>query len=328
MNRFVALPVMLAMLVCLLTGLFSPTTTFAVEGFNPKSALVLLGTSKKGGAYYPAGRKICNAVNKHILQSGVRCVALVTGGSVYNIYAVRDGVVELALTRDDLLEDAYMRKANFANQDFDDLRVIMPLYDNPLTIIVREDSAIYTVDDLIGKRINIGSKGSGRRAFSEFLFQLKKLRNEDFAEINEYGSNQIIAALCDKKTDVAFQLIGYHSKFYTNLQKQCPLRILPLSNHTIDEIIKHKPLLFKVKLSYIDHQGKTRSFQTVSTTAVLFGSANTSPELISIVVNRMAEDMNYMDTNIGMYVNTPKKIDNMFRGSVPRHAGVTHTLEN
>ncbi len=318
------LPVILTTLAWLLIGLFSPTTTFAVEGLNPKSTLLLLGTSKKGGAYYPVGSGICHAVNLQIIQSGVRCVAIVTGGSVYNIHAVKQGILELALTRNDLLEDAYRRKESFANQNFDELRIITPLYDNPLTMIVREDSDINSVDDLVGKRVNIGSKGSGRRTFSEFLFRIKNFKNNDFAEINEYGSSKVIAALCTGKTDVAFQLIAYPSSFYDNLQEQCPLRMLSLSNQTIDEIIKQKPLLFKVELSYIDNQGETRLFQTISTKAVLFSSANTSPELISIVVNQM---INFTNTDSGVRMNIPKNSGTL-SGSVPRHLGVTHMPTN
>ena len=265
---------------------------------NPNSTLLLLGTSSPGGVYFPTGLQLCRVINQVIVASGIRCLALNTGGSVYNIYAVHNYQLQMAITRNDLLEDAYLGKGDFADSPLRELRMVMPLYDNPLSIIVRADSSARKLEDLRGKKVNVGALGSGRHAFSKFLFKLKGMDKGYFAGLTGYGSSKMMPALCAGKTDAVVQLIGYPSAFYDNLHAGCAVRVLSFDERTMAAMQKQKPLLTRIKVDYRDAAGNTKSFITVSTKAVLFSAANRiSGVEMNAVLQQIRDNINYLRNN-------------------------------
>ena len=52
---------------------------------------VTIGTGGVTGVYYPAGGAICRLVNMDRKEHGIRCSVESTGGSVYNLNAIRQG---------------------------------------------------------------------------------------------------------------------------------------------------------------------------------------------------------------------------------------------
>lgn len=272
----------------------------ALKAFSNQSSLAILGTSSEGGVYYPTGVSICKVINDQLLRGGIRCVAKITGGSVYNIHAVENGNLDIAITRNDLLADAFSQRNQFENEGMSNIRLLMPLYENPFTILVRLHSDIHSVEELANKRINIGSKGSGRRSFSEALFRLKKMKESDFSEITKYSNSKVQSELCKGHTDAAFQLIGYPSDFYSSLQQHCPLRVLSLRQQTIDQMLQHQPLLEKISIDYVDNKGKTVTINTVSTKAVLFSSVNVSEHVISEIYSQILNNIGKLSKYTGL----------------------------
>ncbi|MGR3626748.1 MAG: TAXI family TRAP transporter solute-binding subunit, partial [Limimaricola sp.] len=55
---------------------------------------ISIGTGGVTGVYYPTGGAICRLVNRGRADHGIRCGVESTGGSVYNINALRSGELE------------------------------------------------------------------------------------------------------------------------------------------------------------------------------------------------------------------------------------------
>ena len=54
-----------------------------------ETQFVSIGTGGVTGVYYPTGGAICRLVNKTRKETGIRCSAESTGGSIYNINTIR-----------------------------------------------------------------------------------------------------------------------------------------------------------------------------------------------------------------------------------------------
>ena len=63
-----------------------------------RDKFIALGTSSNSGVYYPVGSEICNLLNEKRDQHKVRCLVYETGGSIYNIQALRSGELDVAIT--------------------------------------------------------------------------------------------------------------------------------------------------------------------------------------------------------------------------------------
>merc|ERR1712000_582928 len=74
---------------------------------------VTIGTGGVTGVYYPAGGAICRLVNMDRKEHGIRCSVESTGGSVYNLNAIRQGELDLAVAQSDWQYHAYNGTSQF-----------------------------------------------------------------------------------------------------------------------------------------------------------------------------------------------------------------------
>ena len=63
---------------------------------------VSIGTGGVTGVYYPTGGAICRMMAKTRSEHGIRCAVESTGGSVYNVNAVRSGELEFGVAQSDV----------------------------------------------------------------------------------------------------------------------------------------------------------------------------------------------------------------------------------
>ena len=122
-----------------------------------------VGTGELNGVYYPVGKAICEIVNRDLSIDGVRCSPEATPGSVYNIHAIQSGELEFGIVQADVNFNAYKGEGAWVGEPFLDLRSVLSLYPELVTVVARADSHIQDLADLAGRRVNVGSRGTGTR---------------------------------------------------------------------------------------------------------------------------------------------------------------------
>ncbi len=259
--------------------------TMGVGGFvHPafaKDKFIALGTSSKSGVYYPVGSGICDMVNEGRDQHLVRCLAYPTGGSIYNLQALRSGELDVAITRADLAYLAANGEGIFKDVGpMRDLRIVASLYENPVGVIVKKDSSIATVDDLPGNRINIGNLGSGKRDFSDLLFKVMGWKKGDFTEVTELSTSKMGSAFCDGGTDVLIQVMGIPATFYDQMINECSGRFVPFSIDALNRIKNAAPFLEQNTIPGGMYYSNMDKVQTVGAKAVLVTMARVDNETV------------------------------------------------
>ncbi|MBC7360646.1 MAG: TAXI family TRAP transporter solute-binding subunit, partial [Desulfacinum sp.] len=136
----------------------------AVVPAQAKTTFVTIGTGGITGVYYPTGGAICKIVNNKRDQYGIRCTVESTGGSVFNINAVLAGDLEFGIAQSDRQYQAIKGEAEWQDKGpQQDLRAVFSIHPEAITLVAAEDAGIKSVQDLKGKRVNIGNPGSGQR---------------------------------------------------------------------------------------------------------------------------------------------------------------------
>ena len=157
---------------------FSALAMAAAVGFGSASMsvsaadqrFVTIGTGGVTGVYYPAGGAICRLVNMDRKEHGIRCSVESTGGSVYNLNAIRQGELDLAVAQSDWQYHAYNGTSGFEDDGANKkLRAVFSLHPEPFTVVASKGSNIRSFEDLSGKRVSVGNPGSGQRATAEVL---------------------------------------------------------------------------------------------------------------------------------------------------------------
>jgi hypothetical protein len=105
-----------------------------------------------------------------------------TGGSVYNINTIRAGELDMGVAQSDWQHHAYSGSSKGSSKEigpFTELRAVFSVHAEPVSIVAKRDSGIKTVDDLIGKRVNIGNPGSEKEATWNVMWAAMGHTNDD-----------------------------------------------------------------------------------------------------------------------------------------------------
>lgn len=218
----------------------------AVDGLVSRShaaeSFVVIGTGGVAAVYYPAGGAICRMVNGSREAHGVRCLVESTGGSIDNIERLRSGDLQFGFAQSDWQYHAYRGTDRFSEKGaFEGLRAVFSLHPEPFTVVARADSGITHLDDLKGKRVNIGNKGSGQRATMEVVMEAKGWDHDDFADISELTSTDQSTALCDGTVDVIVMTVGHPSASMQHATTACQGIIVEVSGPAIDRLVAENP---------------------------------------------------------------------------------------
>ena len=177
-----------------------------------KKQFISIGTGGVTGVYYPTGGAICRLVNKGRKKHGVRCSVESTGGSVYNLNAIRQGELDLAVAQSDWQYHAYNGTSQFKDDGPNkDLRAVFSLHPEPFTVVASKGSGIKNFEDLAGKRVSVGNPGSGQRATAEVLMDEMGWTMDKFALPAELKAAEQSQALCDGNIDAFFYTVGHPS---------------------------------------------------------------------------------------------------------------------
>jgi uncharacterized protein len=130
-------------------------------------------TGPERGVYVEFGRDLA----KHVAEPlGIDLRVSTSKGSAENLHRLRNEKgVRLALVQSDVYSaflDSARSGSKEAHQVIDPLRVIIPLYDEEVHVVVRADSPLNFIHEIKGRRINFGPLGSGTPLTATTLYRL------------------------------------------------------------------------------------------------------------------------------------------------------------
>src|SRR5262249_8867734 len=108
---------------------------------------ITFGTANVTGVYFPVGATICKFVNSKIKEHGIGWPVESTGGSIYNLNAIRQNDLDIGFAQSDWQAHAYLGTGMFADQGPNkDLRSLFSLYSEAFTVVARADGRIRNFD--------------------------------------------------------------------------------------------------------------------------------------------------------------------------------------
>ncbi len=250
--------------------------------------VITFGAGGLNGAYYDAVQAICDGVNsKH--GSTIRCSPDPTPGSLYNIFGLSRGDLDFALVQSDAQRAAWEGTGPFAAAGPQrEIRSVLALYPEQLTLMVRTDSGIRSSMDIRGKRVDRGPSTSGRRATFERLAEALNVKSGDFAELTEHTTPVAIASLCNGTLDAALLVIGHPASSIANALRTCDVTIVPVGGSALGAFLEDNPDYSPdMILASIYPDSGLRDIPTFSVMATMLTRADMEDEIVELFASEV-----------------------------------------
>ncbi|MES2983602.1 MAG: TAXI family TRAP transporter solute-binding subunit [Pseudomonadota bacterium] len=243
--------------------------------------IITIGTGSVTGVYYPAGGAICRLINRGRKEHGIRCFVESTGGSIYNIRALRDGEISFGIVQSDWQYNAYRGEGVFADgPPFRDLRSVFSLHSEMFTVAVGKNSNIKQFSDLKGKRVNLGDAGSGMREIMQSLMELHSWTKRSFEEASELKPTDAAKELCDGKIDAMVFAAGHPNGLIQEITTNCGAKIIPVEGAEVNKLLAENPFYARTAIPGGMYQGNPQNTPTFGVKATLVTTADADEETV------------------------------------------------
>jgi TRAP transporter TAXI family solute receptor len=253
---------------------------------QPAAALTFfsVGAGDLNGAYFRAARAICELVNRGA-AGRLRCSPEATQGSIANLSGLGSGDLAFALVQSDWQRRAVEGTSIFADAGpMSDLRAVMSLHAEPFTLLVRADAGIAGVQDLSGRRVDLGHPSSGRRATTEEILAAFGLDESAFAEIYELQSGAAVSELCAGRIDATFLIIGHPNTTVARALSECGATIAPIVGDGVDRLVAGTGLYDHAAIPSGAYPELVAPVRTFGVTATMVTLADTPDALVEAMV--------------------------------------------
>jgi TRAP transporter TAXI family solute receptor len=161
-----------------------------------------IATGGTGGVYYPLGGGLANVISDNV--EGYTATISETDASVVNMQLIADGGADIAFSLGDTASDA----VNGVGADFEgspvDACALARIYDNFTQVITSADAGIASIEDLSGKRVSLGSPGSGTEVIALRILEAAAIDPDADIERQQLGVDETVQALRDGTIDAGF----------------------------------------------------------------------------------------------------------------------------
>jgi TRAP transporter TAXI family solute receptor len=261
-------------------------------------------------------------VNKNRKKTGIRCSVESTGGSVFNINAIREGELEMGVAQSDWQYHAYNGTSKFEKAGpFKDLRAVFSVHAEPGTLVVRADSGIKNFGDLKGKRVNVGQPGSGTVATFDVIEKAFGMSRKDYKLASELKASEMGQALCDNKIDAYFIMVGHPAGLIKETTTTCDAKIADIHGPAVDKLIKENSFYRYASVPAGMYTGNPDAAKTMGVGATFVSSAKVPEKVIYEVVKAVFENFDSFKKLHPAFKNLKKTEMVSASLSAPLHAG-------
>ena len=303
--------------------LLSFTLIFSV-GCGQSDKTIKFGAAQVGGVYLA----FANAYSQFVADSNsdIELNATATAGSAANLRLISDNYIQLAIAQADLTNDAYYGKNSFVNNKLQGYSAIANLYTEACQLIVKSDSDIYSVDDLLHKTISIGEEESGTERNAKQILQIYGL-SDDLYEYKNLNYTDAANALSDGTIDAMFCTSGVQTTVIEELAKTTDIRLVPIDESHIQKLMSAYSYYNEYTIPAGIYTGQEEDVTTVGVNCLLLASDSLDLETVETLTQLLFDNKQNIQYSLPLDFSLDIKsaTENV---SIPFHKGAVTYYEN
>lgn len=284
-----------------------------------------MATGSTGGTYYPLGSEIAQIWSDNI--EGVNVGTQSSGASVENMRLLDQGENELVMAINGVAANAVDGAADFSDEPLSnpgDVRMLGNVYPEVLQIVATEESGIETIEDLEGKRVDIGPPGSGTAVAAQQIIEAYGMSMDDMETFNSTFEDAS-SKLSDGQTDAAFAILALPAGSIEQVATTSDVNLVDITGEGLDTLTSDNPSYSPLTIEAGTYNNQDEAAETVTNWATLYTTADLDEDTAYSLVKEMYERAGEIGHDVGEQVELDTATEGM--GAVELHPGAQRYYE-
>ncbi|ESR22616.1 TAXI family TRAP transporter solute-binding subunit [Lutibaculum baratangense] len=247
---------------------------------------ISIGTGGTGGLFYVIGAGMADVLNKHMENTTAR--AEVTGASIENIRRVAADQMQIGFSSSSTLYEAKNGEGAF-DGDAQPVAAVAYLYPAVLQIATTADTGISSIEELEGKRVNLGPPGSNSAVIAQRLLEAYGVFDPSRVQFLSYTEGT--AALMNGTIDATVVLAGAPTAALIDLDAQRDMVLLSLDEEKVKGIFEEYPFYQAYEISAGTYPDQTEPVTVINDPATLFAKEGADEELVYNVTKAIFDNL-------------------------------------
>jgi TRAP transporter TAXI family solute receptor len=212
---------------------------------------------------------------------------------VFNINAVMSGDLDFGIAQSDLQYQAVKGLGDWEEKGpQSELRAVCSLHPEAVTLVAAVDAGIETLDDLIGKRVNIGNPGSGQRANSIDVLTSAGIDWREDIRAEGLKASECASMLQDGRIDAFFYTVGHPAGAITEATAgRRKVRIVPITG--MEALLESAPYYAEtvIPVALYPNAANTEDVPTIGVLTTLVTSADVPADVVHTLTRALFENL-------------------------------------
>ena len=262
-------------------------SSFALFGCGDSE--IKFGTAAKNSKY----DEFAGVMKSNLEREGKYRITIVnSAGSAANVRNLNTGDIQMALAQNDVSSDAYHAvgafKGGFPLHDF---AAVASIYTESCHVVVRADSSIYKMTDLVGKKVSIGELHSGSEQNAKQILNAYDVIGYQVQSLN-YNYDEATKNLINGSIDAMFFTGGVRMPVLVQLSKQVPIRLVPIDEEQIKKVMDNYKFYTKMVIPAGSYVGQNEPVTTLGIKTLLVASRTMDPEDVEEITENLFKNAN------------------------------------
>ncbi len=249
---------------------------------------VRLGTSETDGTFWSQGTTIASLVER---DTGTDVTVLDAGqASIENARRLDEGLIDLGFMASNWIGRAYRGDAPFEHEIA--MRNVAPANSGAMFFIVRADSPLRVVRDMIGKRVAIGPAGSGMVQHIHTIFGVLGISFDDFTPVYlsfEDGGKALEAGDVDAQWQCP-----YPNQVMADIAARMDVRILDYAIDDLAAVLEQVDFYRPAKVPAGFFRGVLNQTDQLAVVNIIAAHESTDTETVRVFVETILENLDEM----------------------------------
>jgi len=263
-----------------------------------KMEFISIGTGGVTGIYYPAGGAIASMINKKQALYHIKASVESTSGSVFNINALMASNIDFGIVQSDRQYQAFIGLNEWKDKgEQTDLRALFSLHAETVTLVAAVDSGIKKIEDLKGKRVNIGDPGSGQRGNAIEILEAKGINYKTDFKAQGLKASESASMLQDGRIDAFFYTIGHPAGALMEASAgKRKIRFIPIEG--MESLLKKSPYYAKAIIPHELYPNaiNDKDIPTIGVVTTFVSSKKVDEDIVYTVVKEVFENLKEFKT--------------------------------